>query len=82
MPRLPFSVPGRLATGLGALVLLPLIGVLVLVSLARGLGFGGASAQAAAAVSPSAPAEFPEKEAFFGDTHIHTAYSFDPLRPR
>jgi hypothetical protein len=34
------------------------------------------------AVSPSAPAEFPEKEAFFGETHIHTPYPFDPLRPR
>jgi hypothetical protein len=22
-------------------------------------------------------AEFPEKEAFFGETHVHTAYSFD-----
>jgi hypothetical protein len=63
-------------------VLLPLTGSRVLEPLARGLGFGGALVQAAAAVSPSAPAEFPEKEAFFGETHLHTPYSFDPLRPR
>jgi hypothetical protein len=32
----------------------------------------------AASSSPAAAApQFPEKEAFFGETHIHTAYSFD-----
>jgi hypothetical protein len=63
-------------------VLLPLTGSRAFEPLVRGLGFGGALAQAAAAVRPSAPAEFPEKEAFFGETHIHTPYPFDPLRPR
>ena len=34
-------------------------------------------AQAASASSAAVPAEYPEKEACFGETHIHTAYSFD-----
>jgi hypothetical protein len=77
MPRVALSAPCRLATGLGALVLLPLVGARVLGPLVPWLGFGGAAAQAAAAARPSAPAEFPEREAFFGETHIHTSYSLD-----
>ncbi len=39
---------------------------------------------AQASAAPSAPstqaaAEFPETESFFGETHVHTDYSFDAL---
>jgi hypothetical protein len=62
----------RLAAGLGSLALLPLIGASSLGPLARTLASAAPAASAGATV-----AEFPEKEAFFGETHVHTAYSFD-----
>ena len=39
--------------------------------------FAAASARAASASGATVPAEYPEKEARFGETHIHTACSFD-----
>lgn len=76
---LPFALsPTRLAAGLGTLAVLPLIGASVLGPLARTLALGTPSAIAAPSASASAAApEFAEKEAFFGETHIHTSYSFD-----
>jgi len=68
MPRPAPAVAGRLAATLGAMALLQLIGA----SAVTGPTTAASSSPAAAA----AP-QFPEKEAFFGETHIHTAYSFD-----
>ncbi|MEB3319308.1 MAG: DUF3604 domain-containing protein [Cyanobium sp.] len=63
-PR-PLLIAGGVLLGAG--VVLPLLSAV--------LGGGtGASASAAAA---AAVRQFPEKEAFFGETHVHTAYSFD-----
>jgi hypothetical protein len=87
----PFSIrrhPGWLRLQKWPASAIPLLSALtptrlvaVLSSLARTLAFAAPTVTAAPS-APSAPAEFPEKEAFFGETHIHTATSFDPLRPR
>lgn len=68
----------RLAACLGMLVLLPQISASVFGPLARKLAPAAPAATASPPASPgSAVPEFAEKEVFFGETHIHTAYSFD-----
>mgnify|MGYP006276477051 CR=1 FL=1 len=75
MPFVSSLPSSRLLVGLGGLALLPLIGMSASGPLARTLAQIG-PATAATGAAASVP-EFPEKEAFFGETHVHTAYSFD-----
>lgn len=71
----------RLAVGLGTVALLPLIGASTLGPLARTLAPAAPAATAAPSGSAGATVpELPQKEAFFGETHIHTACSFDAAR--
>ena len=79
MPRGSSVTNHRLVAVLGGLALLPWIGMGGSGPLLRALAQAGPAVTTAGTTASTGTtvAEFAEKEAFFGETHVHTAYSFD-----